>query len=68
LAIVTSLIELARSLGLTVVAEGVETHEQLMALRERGCHLAQGWLWSAALSSDELKQSEIFRRQFDTGF
>jgi EAL domain-containing protein (putative c-di-GMP-specific phosphodiesterase class I)/GGDEF domain-containing protein len=33
------------ALGLDVVAEGVETHEQRAALLELGCHLGQGFLW-----------------------
>lgn len=66
LAIVTSLIELARSLDLTVVAEGVEKPEHLAALRTRGCALAQGWLWSAAKSPAELRQSGICDQRFDT--
>ncbi|MCL3818959.1 bifunctional diguanylate cyclase/phosphodiesterase [Aeromicrobium wangtongii] len=65
LAIVTSLVELARSLDLSIVAEGVETPAQVDALRSRGCHYAQGWLWSAAQSPAELRDSEIFAVRFD---
>jgi EAL domain-containing protein (putative c-di-GMP-specific phosphodiesterase class I) len=45
-AIVRTIVELARALGLTVVAEGVETPEQLAVLRELGCELAQGFLFA----------------------
>ncbi len=42
-AIVRSTIELARNLGMTVVAEGVEDDVTLMALRDMGCDVAQGF-------------------------
>ncbi len=53
-AIVSSVLELARALGLSVVAEGVETPQQAAVLRELGCEAAQGWLWSRAVPADEL--------------
>ena len=52
-AIVGSVIGLARDAGLDVVAEGVETEEQAAYLRAAGCGLAQGYLWSRALSPDD---------------
>ncbi|MCW2839121.1 MAG: hypothetical protein JWR55_604 [Aeromicrobium sp.] len=64
LAIVTSLIELARSLDLKVVAEGVETAFHLDTLRARGCTFAQGWLWSLAKSPAELRESGILDHRF----
>ena len=45
-AIVAAIIELGRALGLTAVAEGVETPSQLAALRSLRCHLAQGFLFA----------------------
>ena len=45
-AIVRSIIDLGRHLGLVVVAEGVETAEQLDALRADGCTQVQGFLIS----------------------
>jgi diguanylate cyclase (GGDEF)-like protein len=43
-AVMASLAEMARRLGLEVIAEGVETEEQLQALKEAGCRRAQGYL------------------------
>lgn len=43
--VIRSTLDLAASLGLTVVVEGVETTEQATTLRALGCDLAQGWLF-----------------------
>ncbi len=50
-AIVRSIVALGRSLGLQVVAEGVETAEQVQMLREFGCDLLQGFLYARALEA-----------------
>jgi len=47
-AIVKAVIDMSRALGLTVVAEGVETQEQLEQLRLLACPRAQGYLFSRA--------------------
>jgi len=44
--IVASIVELAQALGLTVIAEGVETEAQRAALETLGCPLGQGYRWS----------------------
>ena len=50
LAAVDSMLRLASSLGLTVVAEGIETVEQLSSLEQMGCPVGQGYLFSKPLS------------------
>lgn len=60
-AIVAALVTLSHNLDLTVVAEGVETDEQLALLRELDCDEAQGFLLSYPLPPDELEQWLIAR-------
>jgi diguanylate cyclase (GGDEF)-like protein len=55
-AIVRSTIDLARHLGMEVVAEGVETEQAFEELRQLGCHLAQGFLISPPLPSHALEK------------
>ena len=55
-AIVASLIGLARALGCAVTAEGVETEDQLIALRLLDCERAQGLLLAHPLGADELAE------------
>jgi diguanylate cyclase (GGDEF)-like protein len=55
--IVRAIISLAHSLRLKVVAEGVETPEQLQRLRELGCDQYQGFLMSAAVDAQEIERS-----------
>jgi diguanylate cyclase (GGDEF)-like protein/PAS domain S-box-containing protein len=52
--IVTAIIDLARNLGIAVLAEGVETQVQQQFLLDRGCGLGQGDFFSAPVSADAL--------------
>lgn len=47
-------VQLGRNLGLSVIAEGVEDERQAQILRELGCPLAQGYLYSRPLSPENL--------------
>jgi EAL domain-containing protein (putative c-di-GMP-specific phosphodiesterase class I) len=62
-AIVSAVMELARAVGMTVVAEGVETAGQLARLSAMGCPLVQGYYLSHPMSMDDL--SDLLRRQSD---
>jgi diguanylate cyclase (GGDEF)-like protein len=53
-AIVTAIITLGHSMGLTVTAEGVETEDQRRFLSATGCNEMQGYLFSRALPEDQL--------------
>jgi EAL domain-containing protein (putative c-di-GMP-specific phosphodiesterase class I) len=53
-AIVCAVAGLGRNLGIATVAEGVETEEQLFALRAASCQLAQGYLFSRPVPASEL--------------
>jgi diguanylate cyclase (GGDEF)-like protein/PAS domain S-box-containing protein len=52
-AIVEAVVKLGHRLGLTIVAEGVETPRQLEALQRQGAEQAQGFLWSRPLPPEE---------------
>jgi diguanylate cyclase (GGDEF)-like protein/PAS domain S-box-containing protein len=54
--LVETIIGMAHGLGLQVIAEGVETAEQLAFLRSRDCDLAQGFLISRPIAIDELPE------------
>lgn len=53
--VVRSIIDMAHSLHLSVIAEGVETEAQLKTLSEQGCEYFQGFLRSGPLSPDEFE-------------
>jgi EAL domain-containing protein (putative c-di-GMP-specific phosphodiesterase class I) len=53
-AIVNATIVLAHTLGLQVIAEGVETRQQLQVLKDMGCDAVQGYYYSRPLPVDRL--------------
>jgi len=55
-AITVATIQMARGLKLDVIAEGIETAAQAQFLREQGCEIGQGYLFSAALSKREMEK------------
>jgi diguanylate cyclase (GGDEF)-like protein/PAS domain S-box-containing protein len=52
--IVRTIIEMGRSLGMEVIAEGVESRRQLQFLRNNACHYGQGRLFGEPCTADEL--------------
>ena len=54
--LVKSIIAMAKSLDLIVVAEGIETKEQLSYLKKLGCQLGQGYLFSKPLQAKEIER------------
>ena len=60
------ILEIARSLKIPVVAEGVETEEQLQLLKKLGCQLVQGFYFHKALPAEEFEE-KVIRKKLDTG-
>ena len=54
--IVAAFIQLGRGLGMTTLAEGIETEDERRILEELGCELAQGYLFSRPIPADELAE------------
>jgi diguanylate cyclase (GGDEF)-like protein/PAS domain S-box-containing protein len=63
-AISRAIIALAKSLGMTLIAEGVETAEQLAFLRQSGCDAYQGWLFAKAMTAADLSTLLHVRSEF----
>ncbi|MEK8019096.1 MAG: EAL domain-containing protein, partial [Candidatus Parabeggiatoa sp.] len=51
--ITVATIDMAHALGLTVIAQGVETLEQRDFLRDHGCDIAQGYLYAAPMEKTD---------------
>ncbi len=54
-AIVTAIIQMSRSLNMTTVAEGIECENTLEVIKNLGCDIGQGYLWSKPLLADEFQ-------------
>jgi diguanylate cyclase (GGDEF)-like protein len=68
--LVKAMVDLAHEFGLEVVAEGVEDAEVTARLRELGCDIGQGYLWSRPVASDALADVLLqlsFRRRSSVG-
>ncbi len=70
-AIVVAIINMARSLDLDTIAEGVETAGQLALLRSKGCGVGQGFYFSAPVAADAvyllLRQNNLYAREAARG-
>ena len=66
-AVCCMIIEMGRRLGLVVVAEGAETHEQIQFLRDHHCHQVQGFYYSPAIPLQNLprfvQEHGVLRRE-----
>jgi len=67
--IAKSIIALADTMNMQVLAEGIETDEQLALLKEMGCQFGQGFLFSRAISAEELTKdfSQVEGRKYPQG-
>ncbi|MCB1923120.1 MAG: bifunctional diguanylate cyclase/phosphodiesterase, partial [Gammaproteobacteria bacterium] len=69
-AIVKAILSMAEHIGVTVIAEGVETREQLSFLRDAGCRYYQGYLGRPPLDADTFRDdlrfsADLYRRKPD---
>ena len=65
--IVRAVAALAKGLGMTTTAEGVETIEQFEAVRSEGCAIVQGYLFSKPIPASEVERLYLFGRRQRTG-
>jgi EAL domain-containing protein (putative c-di-GMP-specific phosphodiesterase class I) len=66
LAILAAIVGLAQRLGIGVQAEGVETFEQLEALRRLDCRYAQGFLFSEAVPAEDAESLLASGHRYET--
>jgi EAL domain-containing protein (putative c-di-GMP-specific phosphodiesterase class I) len=64
--VVEAIVEIGRALGLTVVAEGIETPTELRRLQALGCTLGQGYLFARPLEPDAM--ADLVARQVGPAF
>jgi len=65
LTLTSAIIAMAHSIGMQVIAEGVETEEQLQLLKEHSCDFVQGFLFGRAMSADALVEKFSPNKQWD---
>ncbi len=61
--IIRAVTAMAKGLGMATTAEGVETREQLDAVRSEGCTEMQGFLFSQPLPAPEIERLYLARRR-----
>jgi EAL domain-containing protein (putative c-di-GMP-specific phosphodiesterase class I) len=66
-ALVASVLEMARSLDLYTVAEGIETLDQLQVVRSLGCRFAQGYLFDRPLRAEAFGELLLSRHHYPMG-
>jgi EAL domain-containing protein (putative c-di-GMP-specific phosphodiesterase class I) len=54
--IIGAIVDMAHALGITVLAEGIETEPQLTFLREHDCEMGQGYLFHRPLALDDFEK------------
>jgi len=62
--IIRAVVSLAHGLGITVVAEGIETDEQARRLRELGCDMGQGYAW--AHPAEPIRVGQLVNRRLES--
>lgn len=62
---VQAIIAMAQSLEMTVVAEGIETIDQFKMLRDMGCDMGQGYLFSPAIPAEDFAKMVLEETSFN---